>query len=764
MIDDASLRVGYQDQTEEVHVWKVRCQEAQAEVRALKNRTRHADPPPANNSSDGQTVENALSRPAGSRLSPRRKSPEGLRAVASSLQAARLQTKSGWQGLLGDHFAQAGNAASRSEVREIGVQKDNDDDPNLAEVAKLQEELQSMRAAAAVAEAAVAQEPQHMEIATETAARATAVAAAAAEVAAAEAQQRAAAETVVKAGKEKETVAAPSSRENTVTRATGSGEVKELEHKLRNKDLAIVQLQADMGREKAQLEKQRRAAEKTNIFCNEELQMMTERAAAISEQLKKYKKKASELVGAREEIARLGSGLTEHEAALARRTSAHEALQTSNDEAIREVAVSRMEAVTLREELVSRNAELESYQPLRAQDEQAFSALEERMASTTLECSEAREQHEAALSEVTVLNSTLEEEKLEALAEKARRAAAEELAAAQDDASSIWDDDTARKLGAGSRRTSRQSTGCRPWLSRCIGTLSDLHMDLQQELASGAGAFAGAASSSAGGADIIPGERVMTRLARQLERAQRLLTEKAPFERSPYKPSEFSSDDYKHLLPEGLPQKLAREAGDLFRQHLNEQWIVAEVAREELMQEHSDEVDDLVRCHDLERWALQREVNQMRGECGQSEAGLAAARPMREIRAHFEQQVGIVKRDLIAQLSGAHERHREQRGNEEREFEQLFRDLQSCQSEAASSKGEFTVLATLYEEECRANLQLREDQRALESRAEASSWARGASVDMPPGSARDGVERARDRERDRQLMDRAVVASGSLPI
>jgi len=164
----------------------------------------------------------------------------------------------------------------------------------------------------------------------------------------------------------------------------------------------------------------------------------------------------------------------------------------------------------------------------------------------------------------------------------------------------------------------------------------------------------------------------------------------------------------------------------MMQQQLNEYRLTAERTREDMLSEHCEELDDLVGGFNLERRGLHDEIREMRAECAKAEVAGAAARPMTEIRAHFESQVAVMKRELVAQLSDVHEREREQRGNDERDLAQLQQTLERTQRELASSQEEFALLGTLFDKERRENLTLKSSQKALELRLEAERSAERA--------------------------------------
>lgn len=154
-------------------------------------------------------------------------------------------------------------------------------------------------------------------------------------------------------------------------------------------------------------------------------------------------------------------------------------------------------------------------------------------------------------------------------------------------------------------------------------------------------------------------------------------------------------------------QQLSVDANEMMQQQLNEYRLAAEKTREDLTTEHCEELDDLVGRFSRERCELHEEIRELRVELSSEGAGGAAERPMSEIRAHFENQVAVMKRELLAQLSDVHERESEQRGVDERELKQLQTSLEECQQELAASQEEFAILSSLFDKERRECMALK---------------------------------------------------------
>jgi hypothetical protein len=169
------------------------------------------------------------------------------------------------------------------------------------------------------------------------------------------------------------------------------------------------------------------------------------------------------------------------------------------------------------------------------------------------------------------------------------------------------------------------------------------------------------------------------------------------------------------------------------QQQLNEYRVKGDKMRDEMMQEHCEELDDLVSRFSSERKGLHDEIRELRAQCAKAEVGGAAERPMSEIRAHFESQVAVMKRELVAQLSDVHERERQQRGVDERELKQLQQSLEETQKDFASSQEEFTILSTLFDKERREHLSLKlRLERFADTDVEAVKFAAAVAEHRPP--------------------------------
>lgn len=161
----------------------------------------------------------------------------------------------------------------------------------------------------------------------------------------------------------------------------------------------------------------------------------------------------------------------------------------------------------------------------------------------------------------------------------------------------------------------------------------------------------------------------------------------------------------RHIAPQA-------DAQDDIQHQLQAYRLAADAAREEMMTEHCEELDDLVRRHDVERRELHHEIRDLKEVAG------VVSRPMSELREHFDGQVALMKRELVAQLSDLQERQREQRVASEQELDHLRQSLERCQQDLAASQDEFAVLSTVFDAERREALQLQQRHRLLELRFE----------------------------------------------
>jgi len=177
-------------------------------------------------------------------------------------------------------------------------------------------------------------------------------------------------------------------------------------------------------------------------------------------------------------------------------------------------------------------------------------------------------------------------------------------------------------------------------------------------------------------------------------------------------------------LRESAEWREAMTKGELPQQQENEIRLAAEEAKEVMMIKHCDELDDLTRRHELERRELQQDVIELRSECTRlkSEDAAAAAGPIHNLRTHFEDHITMLKRELVDQLADLHGQQQEQRGQDEKELDELRKSLEGCKVALAASQEDFTMLARLFEKERWEHKQLR-DSLAEFSHAEVSCEA-----------------------------------------
>mmetsp|Transcript_115829 Transcript_115829/g.327687 ORF Transcript_115829/g.327687 Transcript_115829/m.327687 type:complete len:855 (+) Transcript_115829:66-2630(+) len=652
----ACIRRELEEKTDELRIWRIRCLQAEAEVRALKYRTRHADPM----SSSGAAIEQYPAAWAdgacGNGSLPSGTSPHGKLRYEDEVLARRPDRKPSLRSSMsGDRVA--GRNPTGAEVRECGVQKDASHLVDGEELAALRQELAELRAnfesgelvaaGAVPTTSAGASENQQFEDTSEA------------------------------------------TKQSMAEEGNRSEELEELQQQIQHKNFTIVQLQADTVREKQQLERQRKSAESQNIFCLEELRQMTNRAESLSEQVKKSKRKANELQVVRDEAAKLHGDLEECEARLVSQASVIETLDATCNEVRFELSSSRNESKAathegevLRSEVAARTEDLELSTESFVSERYT---LEQNLAAGALEAAKAREEHAAELSRLEAMNAEAAEQRRER------------------DATADVEDGEANDQVANSTKRARDSNvwkGRQQRMVHCVGNLNQLHAELLGELQTKAANLA-----SFG---------VASKMGTQLERVRQLLegsvgaTGVSPCPEAEHPVGQF---------PGVLQRPVCHELGTTMQQEMNEHRIAAEVVREELIAEHCDDLDDLVRRHDLERRSLNKEISELRAEITRAGQSSFAAQPGMEIREHFEQQVAMVKHELIAQLSEFHERQSEQRGDDERELEQLRQTFESCQAELFASQEEFTILATLFEKERRDNMQLREDLEIINHRA-----------------------------------------------
>eukprot|EP00930_Biecheleria_cincta_P027659 TRINITY_DN19392_c0_g1_i1.p1 TRINITY_DN19392_c0_g1~~TRINITY_DN19392_c0_g1_i1.p1 ORF type:complete len:713 (+),score=184.24 TRINITY_DN19392_c0_g1_i1:111-2141(+) len=421
------------------------------------------------------------------------------------------------------------------------------------------------------------------------------------------------------------------------------GDLDELREQLRMKNFTILQLQADMVREqqvreKNLAEKHRRSTESQQI-CREELREMMQRAESLSEQVSKAKRRSSELQAARDSASHDGE---------AARKDLEECRARLRDE------------ISVRSELEEERSALKAeLGKIRQAGPSEVAGLSEHMMQEHSLEAQAREEAQAALAELQKEETAM----VASAADRASKVAASEEAPA----------------AAGSQ----EHDGWRYRQSKVVQYLQSVQQQvdaLKQEMQSVRQPHKPLTAQRASKAK---GNVEDARIAKQLERAQHAVGGKEL--RGMRSSSPETSDD-------GLQNQL----------DVNEVRLAAEQARQKLVSEHCDEMDDLVRRHDRERKELFREVNELRSENARMKAGAAAGtqglwKPMQGVQSHFESQVAFVKKELVAQLSDIQERHRTQRYEDQLVVAELQKNLEQCRSELASSQYEFITLAMLYD-------------------------------------------------------------------
>lgn len=254
-----------------------------------------------------------------------------------------------------------------------------------------------------------------------------------------------------------------------------------------------------------------------------------------------------------------------------------------------------------------------------------------------------------------------------------------------------------------------------PWrgqakVAQSFGTLRKLHSDLSKELQS--------RSTSRGSK---PTEDAVSRILQQMDKA--LLDGPSPASDGDRRATQAltlgaslrlppSSPEAERPVPEVKMTSSATSAASpqdqrdsdevlLLKLDVNAVRVAAELEKEKLISEHCDQLDDLVKQHDKERRQLQTELTELRSKQLCSEA---REKPLQDIRAHFEKQVGC----LVAQIADIHEQKRQQNGQAEQEMALLKKDFERCQAELAASQQELRKLVLLYEKEQQELQELRQ--------------------------------------------------------
>lgn len=174
----------------------------------------------------------------------------------------------------------------------------------------------------------------------------------------------------------------PSERLVSSGQVVTQNEIAELKHALQQKNSSFLRLQSDFCHERAEIEKQRKAAETKNSFCREELREMTERAKSLSEQVIKSNKKSGELQVARQRAE-------DCEAHFVREDAACKALKAERDGLQLELQASRTEAqAALRESAEWREAMTKGALPQQQQNEFRLAVEEAKEVMMAKHCDE----------------------------------------------------------------------------------------------------------------------------------------------------------------------------------------------------------------------------------------------------------------------------------------------------------------------------------------------------------------------------------------
>jgi len=174
--------------------------------------------------------------------------------------------------------------------------------------------------------------------------------------------------------------------------------------------------------------------------------------------------------------------------------------------------------------------------------------------------------------------------------------------------------------------------------------------------------------------------------------------------------SAFCEDRWLHAQQHfsGVKARVQGDADIRLQQELNDALLEMERVREELMAERGDELDDLVKLHDFERRDLHQEVRELHRECA-SMAAVASQPPhLLDLHAHLESRLGVMQEELSTQLADWDARVQAQKQRDEIENDELRKSLHSCQAELSASQSEFKTLATLFDQERREHLKLKD--------------------------------------------------------
>jgi len=162
---------------------------------------------------------------------------------------------------------------------------------------------------------------------------------------------------------------------------------------------------------------------------------------------------------------------------------------------------------------------------------------------------------------------------------------------------------------------------------------------------------------------------------------------------------------YRQQLNQEMQQQLATQESRL-TQMMNEYRLQAEQAREQMVVQHCNELDNVMKAHDSERRVLHSEVCELRSECAQAVAGREAAAASDRPPVPSDSQVEELRQQLSAQVSELQEFRSAQLGQHEQDMGQLHSHLGRCEWELEQSQNEFLMLAKLYDKESREHQEL----------------------------------------------------------
>jgi len=204
-------------------------------------------------------------------------------------------------------------------------------------------------------------------------------------------------------------------------------------------------------------------------------------------------------------------------------------------------------------------------------------------------------------------------------------------------------------------------------------------------------------------------------------------------------------------IQESVEWREAMTKGALPQQQQNEFRLAAEEANEVMMAKHCDELDDLMRRHNMDKRELQQEVIELRSECTRLKL---RSGPVDNLKLHFEDHIAKLKLELVDQLANLHGQQQEQRGQDEKEMDQLRKSHEGCQVALAASQQDFAMLARLFEKERWEHMQLRDSLAELHQEVSSEATQRWTAALTN--------EHSGDNPSCSSISDRPVETAGSL--